>query len=172
MYLFTAASVCWFSFVTSQPSFLNAGVFFFFQFPCVPSTETDAFVVGFYILFVSVSDAGFAQDSTKEMNIRSVLNRTSFESDGSSHSVQTGSEAHPTFCPVGTGGSFLGVKLTTHLILVSLLRMLGVVPPLHRYVFMAWCLVKHKRKFYLFQVLSVNIQNEVWNRRQNTLFCS
>jgi hypothetical protein len=41
----------------------------------------------------------------------------------------------------------LGVKLTTHLHLVPRSRMRGVIPPLPQYVFMAWCLVKHKNKF-------------------------
>jgi hypothetical protein len=32
-----------------------------------------------------------------------------------SHSVQTGSGAHPASSPMGTGGYFRGVKLTAHL---------------------------------------------------------
>jgi hypothetical protein len=27
------------------------------------------------------------------------------------HTIRTGSEGHPTFCPIGTGGIFPGVKL-------------------------------------------------------------
>jgi len=37
--------------------------------------------------------------------------------------------------------------LTTHIQLVPRLRIRGSVPPLHQYVFMAQCLVKHRDKF-------------------------
>jgi hypothetical protein len=48
------------------------------------------------------------------------------------HCVQTGSETHPVFCPIGIGEIFpRGVKLTTHLHLMSRLRMHGAVPPFH-----------------------------------------
>jgi hypothetical protein len=50
--------------------------------------------------------------------------------------IQTGSVDHPSSYPVGTSGSFsgrkvaeAGVELTTHLQLVSRLRMLGAIPP-------------------------------------------
>jgi len=36
-----------------------------------------------------------------------------------------------------------GVKLITHLLLIQRLRMLGYIPPLLQYVFMAWYLIKH-----------------------------
>jgi hypothetical protein len=39
------------------------------------------------------------------------------------------------------------MKLTTHLHLVPKSRMHGAIPPLPQYVFMAWCLVKHRDKF-------------------------
>jgi hypothetical protein len=39
------------------------------------------------------------------------------------------------------------VKLTPHFYLVLGLRMLGAIPPLTKYVFMAWCLGKHKDYF-------------------------
>jgi hypothetical protein len=38
-----------------------------------------------------------------------------------------------------------GVNLTTHLHLVLRSRMCGAIPPLLQYVFMGWCLVKHRR---------------------------
>jgi hypothetical protein len=37
-----------------------------------------------------------------------------------------------------------GMKLPTHLHLVSRLRMRGAIYPLPQYVFMSWCLIKHK----------------------------
>jgi hypothetical protein len=40
-----------------------------------------------------------------------------------------------------------GVKLTTHLHLVLRSRMRGDIPPLPQYVFMPWCLVKHRDNF-------------------------
>jgi hypothetical protein len=46
------------------------------------------------------------------------------------------------------GQSGRGVKLTTHLHLVPRSRMRGSIPPLSQYVFMAWCLVKHRYNFY------------------------
>jgi hypothetical protein len=63
------------------------------------------------------------------------------------HRVQNGSEAHPASYPMGSMGSFQGVKLTTHLYLVPSHRMRGAIPPLPQYVFMAWCLVKHRDNF-------------------------
>jgi hypothetical protein len=39
------------------------------------------------------------------------------------------------------------VKLTTHLHLVPRSRLRGAIPPLPQYVFMAWCLVKHRDNF-------------------------
>jgi hypothetical protein len=59
------------------------------------------------------------------------------------HLIQTGSGARPASCPIGTGASFSGskvsvVNLTTQLILVPRLRMLRVIHPLPQYVFMEW----------------------------------
>jgi hypothetical protein len=47
------------------------------------------------------------------------------------------------------GSSGRGVKLITHLHLVPRSRMHGAIPPLPQYVFMAWCLVKHRDIFLL-----------------------
>jgi hypothetical protein len=38
------------------------------------------------------------------------------------------------------------MKLTTHLHLVPRSRMRGAISPLPQYVFMAWCLVKHRER--------------------------
>jgi hypothetical protein len=57
--------------------------------------------------------------------------------------VQTGSEAHPAFCPVDTGGSLIrsesgrSMKLITHLRLMLRLRIRGVIPTFFQYIFMA-----------------------------------
>jgi hypothetical protein len=60
--------------------------------------------------------------------------------------VQNGFGAHPASYSMGTWGqSGRGVKLTTHLYLVPRSRMRGATPPLPQYVFMAWCLVKHRK---------------------------
>jgi hypothetical protein len=45
------------------------------------------------------------------------------------------------------GWSGRSVKLTTHFYLVPRLRIHGPITPLLRYVFMAWCLVKHRDNF-------------------------
>jgi hypothetical protein len=63
------------------------------------------------------------------------------------HRVQNGSGAHSASCPMGTGALSLGVKLTTHLHLVPRSRVGGAIPPLPQYIFMAWCLVKHRNNF-------------------------
>jgi hypothetical protein len=71
------------------------------------------------------------------------------------HRVQNGSGFHPASYPMGTRGSFpgeksgRGVKLTTRLRLVWRSRMSAAIPPLHQYVFMAWCLVKPRDNFTL-----------------------
>jgi hypothetical protein len=62
------------------------------------------------------------------------------------------SGAHPASYPEGTRGCFpgskaAGVKLTSHLHLLPRSRMRGAIPPLPRYVFMVWCLVKHRDNF-------------------------
>jgi hypothetical protein len=58
---------------------------------------------------------------------------------------------------MGTGGSFpggksgRGVKLTTHLHLVPRSRMRGAIySSTHQYIFMAWCLVKHRKTLPLY----------------------
>jgi hypothetical protein len=62
--------------------------------------------------------------------------------------------AHPASYPMGTRGSFpggksgQGVKLTTHLHLVSR-WMNGAIPPLPHYAFMAWCSVKAQEQLYI-----------------------
>jgi hypothetical protein len=69
------------------------------------------------------------------------------------HRVQNGTGTHPASYPMGTRGSFPGgkaaggVKLTTHLHIVSRSRLRGAIPPLPQYVFIAWCLVKHRDNF-------------------------
>jgi hypothetical protein len=40
------------------------------------------------------------------------------------------------------------VKLTIHLYLVPRSRKRRAIPPIPQYVFMAWCLVKHRENFY------------------------
>jgi hypothetical protein len=67
----------------------------------------------------------------------------------SNHHVQTGSGSHPASYPVGSGDfpwrwNGRGVKLITHLHLVSRLKMRGAYKD---YVFMAWYLVKHRDYF-------------------------
>jgi hypothetical protein len=42
------------------------------------------------------------------------------------------------------------MKLTTHLYLVPRSRMLGDIPPLFQYTFMAWCSVKKKAQEQLY----------------------
>jgi hypothetical protein len=57
--------------------------------------------------------------------------------------VQTGSEAHPAFCTMGTGGPFLGAKrgrgvtLTTHPILCRGQEWVGAILPLLSSAFVA-----------------------------------
>jgi hypothetical protein len=60
--------------------------------------------------------------------------------------------AHTAPYQMGTRGSFPGVKrpdryLTTHLHLVPRLRIRGAISALTQYVFMAWCIIKHRDKF-------------------------
>jgi len=74
----------------------------------------------------------------------------------SRHRVQTGSGAHPASYPRGSGGFFPGSKaagawswpLTSIQFRSQIMR--GAIPPLHQYVSMAWCLVKHSENFYLY----------------------
>jgi hypothetical protein len=51
-----------------------------------------------------------------------------------------------------------GMKLTTHLHLVPR-SMRGAIPPLPQYVFIAWCLVKHKDNFFTFHLPRYLIKN-------------
>jgi hypothetical protein len=53
------------------------------------------------------------------------------------HRVQNGSGAHPAYYPMDTRGSFPGVKRPGR----------EAIPPLPQYVFMVWCLVKHRDNF-------------------------
>jgi hypothetical protein len=67
--------------------------------------------------------------------------------------VENGSGAHPASYPMGTGGSFPGVKATgawswpLSSIYCRGQRMSGAIPPHPQYAFMAWCLVKHRDNF-------------------------
>jgi hypothetical protein len=67
------------------------------------------------------------------------------------HRVQNGSGAHAAFYPMGTRDSFPGGKAAEAwlwpLYLVQRSRICGATPPLPQYVFMAWCLVKHRDNF-------------------------
>jgi hypothetical protein len=82
-----------------------------------------------------------------------LLNLNLLTSNALRHRVQTGSRADPDSCPMSTGGALsLGIKRpvreadhSPHLVPRS--RMRGAIPPLHQYVFMAWCLVKHRDNF-------------------------
>jgi hypothetical protein len=56
--------------------------------------------------------------------------------------VQTGSGAHSALYAVGTSGG--DMKLTTHLHLVTTLRVCGPIPPHPQYAFIAWCLIKQR----------------------------
>jgi hypothetical protein len=72
------------------------------------------------------------------------------------HRDQNGSGAHPASSPMGTRGSFPGgVKLTTYLHLVQRSRMSGAIPPFPQYIFMAWCLVKHRDNFTFYFTFTV-----------------
>jgi hypothetical protein len=70
------------------------------------------------------------------------------------HRVQTSSGAHPASYPMGTRGSFPGMKLTTHIHLVPRSRLRGAIPPLPHYAFMAWCSVKARKQLYLYLYLT------------------
>jgi hypothetical protein len=69
------------------------------------------------------------------------------------HRVQNGSGAHPASYPMDNWGSFLGGKaagawswpLTS--IQCRGQRIRGAIPPVPKYVFMAWCLVEHRDNF-------------------------
>jgi hypothetical protein len=62
------------------------------------------------------------------------------------------------------------VKLTTHLLLVPRSRMRGTIPPLTQYVYIAWCLVKHRDNFtfYLYIMSTIppflkQVGYEIWS---------
>jgi hypothetical protein len=69
------------------------------------------------------------------------------------HSVYTGAGAYPSSCPVGTaGGLYSGVKWPRresddHSPSSGAEVNAWSIPPLPHYVFMAWCLVKHRDSF-------------------------
>jgi hypothetical protein len=69
------------------------------------------------------------------------------------HRVHNGSGVHPASYPTGNGGSFPGGKAAGAWSWPLVPRsMRGAIPPLPQYVFMVWCLVKHRVNFtfYLF----------------------
>jgi hypothetical protein len=55
-----------------------------------------------------------------------------------------------------------GVKLTTHLLLVSRPRMRGVILPIPQYTFMTWCSFKAQGQLYLYIYI---INNDDLNKR-------
>jgi hypothetical protein len=62
----------------------------------------------------------------------------------------------PTQSPIQwvSGALSLGdVILTTHLHIVPKSRMRGAIPPLSQYVFMLWCLAKHRDNFTFYLYL-------------------
>jgi hypothetical protein len=68
------------------------------------------------------------------------------------HRVQNGSGFHPASYPMGTRGSFPGVKRPgredDHSLPSSAeVKNAWAIPPLSQCVFMAWCLVKHRDNF-------------------------
>jgi hypothetical protein len=74
----------------------------------------------------------------------------------------------PTQPPIQwvTGALSLGVKLTTHINLVPRSRMRGAIPPFPQYVFMAWCLVKHRDNF-TFCLLPSAVRNMQYSSYNN-----
>jgi hypothetical protein len=64
------------------------------------------------------------------------------------HRVQKGSGAHPASYPMGTRGSFPGVNRTGYEADHSSPSSAEV----SQYVFMAWCLVKHRDNFTLLYI--------------------
>jgi hypothetical protein len=60
--------------------------------------------------------------------------------------IYAGSGAHPATYSMVPGLSDRGVRLTTHILLVQRSRMRGAIPP-PQYIYVAWCLVKHKDNF-------------------------
>jgi hypothetical protein len=86
------------------------------------------------------------------------------------HCIQTGSGAHPTSYPVGIGSSFPGCKAarlrswSLTFIKCWCQRMCGGILPLPKYVFMAWCLVKHKKNFtFTFIIPYCCLSEWLWN---------
>jgi hypothetical protein len=70
------------------------------------------------------------------------------------HRVQTDSRAHAASYPMATRGR--GVKLTTHLHLVPRSKNAWRYTSTPQYVFMAWCLVKHKDFTFTFTRKTIN----------------
>jgi hypothetical protein len=71
------------------------------------------------------------------------------------HRVQNGSGAHPSSYPMGTRGSFPGVKrpgvkLTTHLYVMQRSKNEWSYTSTPQYAFMAWCSVKAQGQLYLY----------------------
>jgi hypothetical protein len=81
------------------------------------------------------------------------------------HRVQTSSGAHPTSYPMGNRGSFPGgtaaggVKLTTRLHPVPRSENAWSYTSTPQYVFMAWCLVKHRDNFTF---TFIRLHNVTW----------
>jgi hypothetical protein len=74
------------------------------------------------------------------------------------HRVQNGSGAHPASCPMGTGGSFPGVKRPWREADHSPpssdeVKNAWTISPLLQYVFMARCLAKHRDNFTFIMLL-------------------
>jgi hypothetical protein len=98
------------------------------------------------------------------------------------HRVQTGSGSHPASYPTGSGALSpgvrgWGVKLTTHLHLVPRLRKREAIPPLPQYVFMAWCLVKHRGNFIFPRLIFLKLyltdhHSNCWNIATVLMFLS
>jgi len=68
--------------------------------------------------------------------------------------ILTGSGTHKASYPVGTKGSFLGVKRpereVDHLHLVPRSRIRGAIRPLLHYAFLAWFSVKAQGQLYIY----------------------
>jgi hypothetical protein len=67
---------------------------------------------------------------------------------------------------MGTGGSFPGNEAEHSLHLVPRSRMRGAIPPLPQYVFMAWCLVKHRDNFTFYLYIKQKFLLHVPKRRK------
>jgi hypothetical protein len=63
-----------------------------------------------------------------------------------------------------------GVKLTTHLHLVPRSRMLGAMPPLPQYAFMAWRSIKAQGQIYLYLCCNLGLDDELNLFKQENSF--